>query len=196
MGYQAGYTAGTNNTCIGYAAYPAGGATNYMALGYFSGGNWSSASNTIELGNGSVSKIWAAINTITISDKRIKNNIREDVPGLSFINLLHPVTYNVDLHKEESFSKRKNTGDWEGKYDIEKIRMTGFLAQDVYTAAKSIGYDFSGVEVPKDGELYGLKYSEFVVPLVKAVQEQQLIITTQQKTIDDLLKRVEKLEHK
>ena len=73
-------------------------------------------------------------------------------------------------------------------YDIEKIRMSGFLAQDVEAAAKKIGYDFNGVDVPKnDKSLYGLKYAEFVVPLVKAVQEQQQLIINQQKTIDDLL---------
>ena len=45
----------------------------------------------------------------------------------------------------------------------------------------------SGVYVPKKTtELYGLRYSEFVVPLVKAVQEQQQIIDMQQKQIDDL----------
>jgi len=33
-------------------------------------------------------------------------------------------------------------------------------------------YDFSGVDVPKnDKDLYGLRYADFVVPLVKAVQE-------------------------
>jgi hypothetical protein len=35
-----------------------------------------------------------------------------------------------------------------------------------------LGFDFSGVEKPKnEKDLYGLRYAEFVVPLVKAVQE-------------------------
>ena len=38
--------------------------------------------------------------------------------------------------------------------------------------AKSLNYDFSGVDAAKnDEDLYGLRYSDFVVPLVKAVQE-------------------------
>lgn len=53
--------------------------------------------------------------------------------------------------------------------DLEKIQFTGFLAQDVEKAAKNIGYDFSGID--KSGKIMGLRYSEFVVPLVKAVQE-------------------------
>ncbi len=39
-------------------------------------------------------------------------------------------------------------------------------------SAKNIGFNFSGVDAPKnENDLYGLRYAEFVVPLVKAVQE-------------------------
>jgi hypothetical protein len=44
-------------------------------------------------------------------------------------------------------------------------------AQDVEAAASSINYDFSGVDKPKnDKDIYGLRYSDYVMPLVKAVQ--------------------------
>ncbi len=39
------------------------------------------------------------------------------------------------------------------------------------------GYDFSGGDKPKkENDLYGLRYAEFVVPLVKAMQKQQMLI--------------------
>jgi hypothetical protein len=41
---------------------------------------------------------------------------------------------------------------------------------------------------------YNLRYADFVVPLVKAVQEQQEIIENQQKQIDELKKMLEKLQ--
>ena len=54
----------------------------------------------------------------------------------------------------------------------EQILYTGFIAQEVETAAKELNYDFSGVDRPQnENALYGLRYAEFVVPLVKAVQE-------------------------
>ena len=54
----------------------------------------------------------------------------------------------------------------------QQIIYTGFVAQDVEKAAKELNYDFSGVDAAKnDKDLYGLRYAEFVVPLVKAVQE-------------------------
>ena len=140
------------------------------------------------------------------SDKRIKRDVNNDVPGLSFISQLKPITYHVDIRKQEEIANggkkvdsdysKEMQKDWEGKYDVEKIKMSGFFAQDVEQAAKSINYSFSGVHNPKNGGLYSLDYSAFVVPLVKAVQEQQSTIEKQQKLIDELLKRVEALEKK
>ena len=108
------------------------------------------------------------------------------------------MTYNFDLKAKENWLKENydfvNSKSWEGKYDIEKIKFTGFIAQDVEEAAKQVSFDFSGVDVPKsNNEYYSLRYSEFVVPLVKAVQEQQVIIEDQQKQIDELKKLVESL---
>ncbi|MBK8496651.1 MAG: hypothetical protein IPL50_17910, partial [Chitinophagaceae bacterium] len=45
-------------------------------------------------------------------------------------------------------------------------------------------------------EYYTMDYNTFSVLSIKAIQEQQQIINKQQKAIDDLLKRVEKLENK
>ena len=50
-----------------------------------------------------------------------------------------------------------------------------------------MNYDFSGVDAAKnDKDLYGLRYAEFVVPLVKAVQELSAKNDDLQKQIDDL----------
>ena len=64
---------------------------------------------------------------------------------------------------------------------------TGFIAQQVEKAALSIGYNFSGVDFAKNSnDHYGLRYAEFVVPIVKAVQEQQLIIEELRKEVWEL----------
>lgn len=53
-----------------------------------------------------------------------------------------------------------------------KIEYTGFLAQEVEKAIDKTGYSFSGLVKPtNDKEKYALRYAEFVVPLVGAVQE-------------------------
>jgi hypothetical protein len=84
------------------------------------------------------------------------------------------------------------------------IRRTGFIAQEVEKAANTSGYDFSGIIKPKtEQDHYSLSYESFVVPLVKAMQEQQQIIKTQQQIVEelkmqnaDLQKRVLALEKK
>ncbi len=201
VGYTALYnlTSGDNNTCVGYACYPYGTTTysNYTGIGYYTGTNIADPSNRVEIGNTSVGWIGGQVGWSTYSDERIKEKIREDVPGLDFIMRLKPVTYNLNIHKENEMvygDKAKQMDDWPGKYDIEKKRMTGFLAQQVEQAAEEANYEFSGIEIPKDGKgLYSLQYSAFIVPLVKAVQEQQQMIEKQQKIIEKLQAEVRAL---
>ena len=60
----------------------------------------------------------------------------------------------------------------ENPLEIEQMRFSGFIAQEVEKTAELLGYEFSGVDAPKnENDIYGLRYSEFVVPLVKSVQE-------------------------
>ena len=203
VGKEALYTiiTGSNNTAIGYQAGNGlnGDRFNTTCLGYTTGWNTTN-NNSVNIGNFSVGWIGGQVAWGNYSDKRIKNNIKENVPGLAFISKLKPVTYNLDIHKQYEIATKglkDTTADYPGKYDIEKVTQTGFLAQDVEAAAKSIGYDFSGVEAPKDGEgLYKLRYSEFVVPMVKAIQEQQEIIETQNQKIEKLEALVNQLINK
>jgi len=77
----------------------------------------------------------------------------------------------------------------------EAILYTGFVAQEVDAAAKALGYDFSGVDAPKsDNDYYGLRYAQFVVPLVQAVQEQQKMIETQQHTMETQQREIDELK--
>jgi hypothetical protein len=51
-------------------------------------------------------------------------------------------------------------------------RQVGFVAQEVEALIKKSGFVFSGVESPKnENDMYAIRYGEFVVPLVKAMQE-------------------------
>jgi hypothetical protein len=73
--------------------------------------------------------------------------------------------------------------------DKEKTVYSGFSAQQVEQLAKNIGYDFSGVQVPQnDKQHYSISYADFVVPIVKSIQEQQVMIEKMQKTIELLQK--------
>jgi len=139
-------------------------------LGY---GTNITASNQIRLGTTAATSIGGFANWSNVSDARFKTNVNENVAGLDFINELRPVTYNLDMNAIADFL---NTPDSIRLFEAEALKanvlQTGFIAQEVEAAAKKIGYNFSGVDAPKNSEdHYGLRYAEFTVPLVKAVQE-------------------------
>jgi hypothetical protein len=158
----------------------------------------------VRIGNTFVTSIGGFQNWTNISDSRVKENVKEDVPGLNFINLLRPVTFQLDCEKINALNgvnDRRNKIK-EQNPDTEFLEgekysqvTTGFLAQEVEAAAKSIGFEFSGVDAPKnDKDMYGLRYAEFVVPLVKAVQEQQKMIAEMQQKNEELQKQIDELK--
>lgn len=141
-------------------------------------------SNEVILGNTSVTLIGGSVGWSVISDGRYKKNIKENVPGLEFINQLRPVTYTLDVTGLNQFLRPQSAKTADGKSTApppidanaikqkEQVSYSGFIAQDVEASAKKIGYDYSGVHIPAgDKDLYSLDYAKFVVPLVKAVQE-------------------------
>ncbi len=188
-------TTGSRNTAIGYFAGPSSSNTGLsytIAIGYYAR---PTASYTAVIGNSSVKYLYLGTTLVkSTSDGRFKENVKEEVPGLDFISLLRPVTFTWDLHKLDEFRGVPDSVYSENS-EMEEVRLaneekihTGFIAQEVEAAADSIGYDFSGLLTPEnDNSIYGLSYAEFVVPLVKAVQEQQTII-------EELTKRIEELE--
>lgn len=207
FGALLGNTTGSNNTALGIVAlYDNSTGNNNTAVGSYTDvftGNLSNASafgsnavvdasDKVRIGNASVTSIGGQVGWTNFSDSRIKKNIKENVPGLAFINLLKPVTYNFSLTKEYELTGRKDSAEWKTKYDIEKINFTGFVAQDVDAAAKKIKYDFSGID--KTGKIMGLRYAEFVVPLVKAVQELSKSNDDKDAKINALELRIEKME--
>ena len=162
---------------LGYGTIVSG--TNSIAIGH---GTEVSASNEVFIGNSAITSIGGNVNWTATSDGRFKTNVQENVPGLDFIRQLSPVTYNFDLDKLNDFN-HSNGLPTAHKTDVV---YSGFIAQDVLETAQELGYDFSGVKVPENEEsdLYGIRYAEFVVPLVKATQELEAKVEAQQQQID------------
>lgn len=168
------------------------------------------ASDQVRIGNTATSSIGGYAGWTNLSDGRFKKNLKENVPGLSFITKLQPITYTLDLDgldkalkvplneqakkalKGKGIPERKPTpGEAAARALKAQYIYTGFVAQDVEKAASELGYNFSGVDAPKNGkDFYGLRYAEFVVPLVKAVQElneQNAELEARVKKLEDLI---------
>ena len=136
--------------------------------------------DTYDLGGNGIrwDDVFATNGTINTSDRTLKNTIVDSDLGLSFINKLKPVSY---------------------KFNGKTRTHYGLIAQDVETVLSDISKpttDFAGFiktdlpdeyyqeaephipEGKKEGDLksaahteYGLRYTEFISPLIKAVQE-------------------------
>jgi len=220
--YALRYTTGNSNTAIGLSSLDnLYGGSNNIAVGSGSGndpgspnvnntisiGNngWlNGASNQVFLGNSSSSWIGGWQLWTKYSDSRIKTRVTEGVVGLEFIKKLRPVTYYMSIKTAALLTHNKEIPDFPEKYDVEKIKYSGFLAQEVEKAANESGYDFDGVHKPKnDHDLYSLSYESFIMPLVKGMQEQQVIIDElkkskeyQQQQLNTLLKEIQLIKEK
>jgi hypothetical protein len=188
-----GVTSGSCNTAVGDEAYYTGnysystalgngakiGGNNATAIGHGANAN---ANNSVRIGNTSVTYISGQVAWSHPSDGRFKRNVTETVHGLDFILKLRPVNFTWDITALDNYMSNPTpvTADEIASRDAaEKIVCTGFIAQEVEQAALETGFDFDGIHHPSnDKDPYSLAYSEFVVPLVKAVQEQQHQIET------------------
>jgi hypothetical protein len=188
---------GTGNTGLGAYTDVSSSTTNYINATAVGGLAIVNASNKVRIGNNAVTVVEGAAPYTVLSDGRFKFGVQEDVKGLDFIMQLRPVTYQLDVKKFDDNERKGQRQDKEAMeanealrpaYDrASTIRRTGFIAQEVEQAAKKAGYNFSGVIAPDtEKDHYSLSYESFVVPLVKAMQEQQRIIEALQREVQEL----------
>jgi len=180
VGTFAGEVTGSDfATFVGYDANANARLSNVTAIGAHA---MVTGSDRIALGNVATRSVQGYANFGSVSDARFKTHIREDVEGLAFIEKLRPVSYRLDAPKLDAHIRRGISSSDEVDrtgYNAALQRRAleshiGFLAQDVEQAARELDFEFSGLIKPEsDNDHYGLRYAEFVVPLVKATQEQQ-----------------------
>lgn len=191
---------GDYNTFLGYNARPSAllpNLANATAIGYNA---QVFGSNHVRIGNTNVSSIGGYAGWSDLSDGRFKVNVQEAVQGLAFIKRLRPVTYHLDLAKldrhlqVEADSVSQTPAFRSARAAKEQELHSGFIAQEVEQAAKALGFTFSGVDRPQnDKDTYKLRYAEFTVPLVKAVQELAAENEVLKKELAELKKLVQKL---
>jgi hypothetical protein len=155
VGFKAGYTdKGSYNTFVGHNADSNGDFVNTTAIGYSA---IVDASNKVRIGNSAITVIEGQVPWSNPSDRRLKENIHyTNRLGLDFITRLQTVSYNYIA-------------------DGNKTRYDGFIAQDIEKVMKDLNIPFSGLKKSDTGT-YSLAYSDFVMPLINAVKEQQVQI--------------------
>ena len=124
--------------------------------------------NTYDLGNSTYyfDDIYATNGTIITSDRNLKSNISDSDLGLSFVNSLRPVSYKFNNIPAEIDSSGSILS-----YKTGSRTHYGLVAQELSSSLSSVGkttLDFAGITT---GSSMGLRYTELISPVIKAIQE-------------------------
>ena len=146
-------------------------------------------------GNGHFNQVWTSDGTVSKSDKKEKTHIKylsEDNKVKDFIMSLQPVEY-----KWKDNGKRTHLGFYAQDVQQESLSTIGDTA--LYCAAHyekddnrepiDIGYTS---DTPDEELSWGLRYTEFIAPMVSMIQMQQKQIDKLQSQIQQLQERNEK----
>ena len=189
LGAFAGYrlTSGGLNTIIGYdcATLITSGSNNIMigvdaGVTGSPGGAIGTGSNNVGFGDENISSCHIQTDWTVASDQRDKTDFTALDLGLDFVNDLKPYTFKWDKRIKYVSKEDRNTVDLDtvtsdGTHKEDWLDL-GFKAQDVEALEKTAGYKIADktnltTSLTEDGKQYGIKYSNFVPILVKAIQE-------------------------
>lgn len=133
--------------------------------------------------------VWAANGTIQTSDIRKKNILGTTPLGLEFINKLEPISYRYKVGGNTIIGYDEDNKPILQPRAGQRI-FYGFKAQQVKQVVDSLGVeDFGGwvldeKDDPNSGQ--SLRYTEFIAPLVKAVQELSAQVVALQAKVAEL----------
>jgi hypothetical protein len=165
---------------------------------------------------GTSTKRWDAIyahdtSVNSSSDERLKKEITDSNLGLSFINRLRPVSYkwkNNGVRPHYGLIAQEVSSSLAGE-GIHTDNFGGYVSDDIYTKVVQkpdsedtskivdVTKDYSKSELIKDGitdfsdytfvsSSLGLRYGEFISPLIKAVQELSAEVTSLKARVTEL----------
>ncbi|MEK6554792.1 MAG: tail fiber domain-containing protein, partial [Bdellovibrionota bacterium] len=143
-----------------------------------------SADNTHDLGTAALrfKDIYAANNVIQTSDARLKTEVKDSDLGLDFINNLRPVSY---YWKE---------GDSKLHYGVIAQETEKALGEAKKLSGRENEVDNVIVTHDTKTDRYGVRYTELIAPMIKAIQELYSEIFGIKDDIDDVRTKTASLE--
>jgi len=182
-------TTGSNNTGLGFGAlYNAVSLSNNTAVGHnaLSGNTLYSncsglgattvvtASNQVQLGD-SATTTYVYGTVQNRSDLRDKNEVRDTVLGLNFINELRPVDYKWDMREDyrTEITSELSELTHDGTHTRSRFHH-GLIAQEVQDVIQASGVDFGGFQdhnIVGGEDVFSIGYDELIAPMIKAIQE-------------------------
>lgn len=142
--------------------------------------------NSLQLGTSSNrwTAVYAVNGTIQTSDAREKHDIADSILGLSFIKSLRPVSYRWSVGQNMVEKEKDVNGcdilNADGSARTKILARPGvrthwgLIAQEVKAAVDAAGVDFGGWILSEKNDpdsQQGLRYDQFIAPLIQAVKE-------------------------
>ena len=179
LGQAVGYdlTTGDQNTLLGHNAGNAGtndlvSGSNNTIIGYLAGSTSSSMSNTVVLGNASITSLQCNVQSISaLSDERDKTDIQDLTLGLDFIKAMRPVQF--------TWNRRDGT--------LGTKKEVGFIAQEL----QEVEMDFNSknrthmVDDDDPSKLLAAPMQSYPI-LIKAIQELSAKVDSLQAEVNTL----------
>lgn len=164
-GAGVGITSGNGNTALGFSAIGSASGNVSNATGVGSNAQVT-GSNQVQLGDSSTTTYaYGAVQNR--SDRRDKTDIADTSLGLDFIMGLQA--------KEGRWDYRENYPEWVSDGSKKGVRLhQWFIAQEVQELCKTLGVEFGGLQdhsINGGKDVMSLGYSEFIPPIVKAIQQ-------------------------
>lgn len=187
VGYYAGNGVSTGglNSALGDSAFYTGNHTNSVALGYDA---QITGSNQGQIGNGNVDVYAKSFNNT--SDFRDKADVQSTNLGLDFVMQLQPRMFRWDMREfyrpqkpgpnatqaeRDAYNEASKLANLTHNGTHKRNRFhQGLIAQEVKSVMDSMGVDFGGfrdASVSGGDAQMGLEYTQFIAPLIKAIQE-------------------------
>jgi len=142
--------------------------------------------------------VFATNGTINTSDRNLKTNISGSTLGLTFINNLNPVSYQwIGKNRNHYGLIAQEVSESLASSSVHTNDFAGYIKDDIYSITKTkpdpteggldstktiqVERKYSKKQIDKEGwdindftyvsSSFGLRYTEFISPLIKAVQE-------------------------
>ena len=170
--YGSGQGAGTGNR-YGVVGYVDGNTGNrYGVFG------WSPSTANGHWGVYCMGNMWYTGSLTSVSDRRLKSNIRDSEPGLAEVMKLQPRSYTYDQGDYKNLSLAGGTQIGFVAQELEKI-LPGLVETNIHSTPTAPGEE-SSVE---RYEIKGINYIGLIPVLTKAIQEQQELISNLEQRI-------------
>ena len=173
---------------VGSVSFSRFNSTLYTRYGVVASGSVSPSRNDVyDLGLSyrKWDDVYATNGTIQTSDRNLKTNISGSDLGLDFVNSLNPVKYQFESGSRTHYGLiAQEVSESLSSSSIDTVDFAGYISTNIYVSGSDFVDDKQIQEenidtgsISFDHTTLGLRYTEMIAPMIKAIQELSAKVT-------------------